>query len=391
MSTWIRSTKFIAVSALVATLTAACGSSSSGSSSAASTSANSGSSAAASSTAAGSATVATGPPSGTVALTETGSTLLYPLFNLWDPAYHASVPTISVTAQGTGSGTGIAQAAAGTVDIGASDAYLSSGEVAKTPGLMNIPLAISAQQINYNLPGITEHLKLNGKVLSEIYQGLITKWNAPALKALNPTVSLPAMTIVPLHRSDGSGDTFLFSQYLSKSDPTGWGVKVGFGTTVSFPAVPGALGELGNGGMVSGCSKTPGCVAYIGISFLKQAAQAGLGEAMVGNASNQYLLPTSTTIHTEAASFAAKTPANEAISMIYGPASGAYPIINYEYAIVNQTQSSATTAQAIRAFLSWAIDPSHGNAPAFLNQVQFQPLPASVVKLSQAQIAKIGG
>ncbi|MBV9013169.1 MAG: phosphate ABC transporter substrate-binding protein PstS [Pseudonocardiales bacterium] len=329
-------------------------------------------------------------PSGRVALTETGSTLLYPLFNEWDPAYHQQHPNITITAQGTGSGTGIAQAGAGAVDIGASDAYLSPGDLHKNPGLLNIPLTISAQQVNYNVPGVTKHLKLNGQVLSGIYQGTITHWNDPAIARLNPGVNLPNLAIAPLHRSDGSGDTFLFTQFLSKADPNGWGKKISFGTTVSFPTVPGALGENGNGGMVSGCASTPGCVAYIGISYLGQTNKDGLGEAALGNAAGHYELPDAATIQAEAQGFVSKTPANGVISLIYGPAPNGYPIINYEYAIINSAAETGSKAQAVRAFLTWAIQGSGGNAASFLNPVQFQPLPAPVVTQSQAQIAKIG-
>ncbi|HET9170440.1 MAG TPA: phosphate ABC transporter substrate-binding protein PstS [Actinospica sp.] len=335
------------------------------------------------------AALPTAPPSGSVSLTETGSTLLYPLFNLWDPAYHTQYSNVTVTAQGTGSGTGISQASAGAVNIGASDAYLSSGQVAKTPSLLNIPLAISAQQINYNIPNFSGTLKLNGMLLSEIYQGKITNWDAPQIAAVNPGAKLPNLKIVPLHRSDGSGDTFLFTQYLSKQDASGWGNSISYGTTVSFPAVSGALAENGNGGMVSGCAATPGCVAYIGISFLKQTQSKGLGEAEIANASGAYELPTATTIQAEASAMTAQTPANETLSMVDGPAPQGYPIINYEYAIVNSTQSSQTTATAIQAFLGWAL--TSGNASSYLDQVNFQPLPAQVVKLSDDQLAKITG
>jgi phosphate transport system substrate-binding protein len=334
------------------------------------------------------AAVPTAPASSPESLSETGSTLLYPLFNLWVPAYEKQYHQVKITTAGTGSGTGISQAAAGAVQIGASDAYLPGTDRTKYPGLMNIPLAISAQQINYNIPGLSQstHLKLNGSVLSQIYQGKITNWDAPAIKSLNPGVPLPSRKIVPLHRADGSGDTFLFTTYLSDQDSSGWGAKVGYGTTVSWPSVPGALAEEGNGGMVSGCKATPGCVAYIGISYLKKTTAAGLGEAQLKNASGSYVLPSASTITSEASAFIPKTPANESLSLINGTG---YPIINYEYAIVNAKQSSAAVAQDVKAFLHWAL--TAGNSPAYLSQVQFQPLPASVVKLSDAQIAKITG
>ncbi|TAN21582.1 MAG: phosphate ABC transporter substrate-binding protein PstS [Actinomycetota bacterium] len=331
------------------------------------------------------------PPATNVSLSEAGSTLLQPLFNIWAPAYEKQYSNIKVTPSGGGSGAGISGAAGGTVDIGASDAYLSSSQTTKTPSLLNIPLAISAQMVNYNIPGITGNLKLNGQILASIYEGKITNWDNSAISAINPGVKLPNLKIVPLHRSDGSGDTFIFTQYLSKADPNGWGSANGpqFGTTVAFPSVPSALGENGNGGMVSACQTTVGCVAYIGVSFKAQTDSAKLGEAALGNAAGNYLLPNPQTIGAEAASLVSKTPASEALSLVYGPDPNGYPIINYEYAIVNSEQPAADKAQAIRALLAWAIDPQYGNAPSYIDQVNFQPLPSSVAALSLAQIAKI--
>ena len=328
-------------------------------------------------------------PSSQVSLTETGSTLLYPLFNIWiQQGFKNQFSNIAVTTGGTGSGTGISEAASGVVNIGASDAYLSSANNTQYPTLENIALAISAQEINYNLPGVSGHLKLSGKVLSAIYQGKITKWNDSQITSLNPGISLPNMAIVPVHRTDGSGDTFIFSTYLSKSDPNGWGQSIGYGTSISWPTVSGALGAEGNGGMVSTCKATPGCIAYIGISFNAQIQAAGLGEAQLQNASGNFELPNPTTIGAEASSFIAKTPANETISLVYGPGKDGYPIINYEYAIVNTSQSSSSDAKAIQTLLNWAV--TSGNSSTYLNQVGFQPLPSSVVKLSEALIAKIG-
>jgi len=333
------------------------------------------------------------PPKQAVNLSETGSTLLYPLFQAWAPAYHRKYRNITITPQGTGSGTGISQAEAGTVDIGASDAYLSPTIRATHPGLMNIPLAISAQQVNYNVPGIPKsvHLKLDGPLLASIYEGKTTQWDAPAIKALNPGVKLPSTKIVALHRSDGSGDTFIFTTYLSSSDPDGWGKSIGYGTTVAFPAIPNALGEEGNGGMVTGCAATPGCVAYIGISYLGKTQAAGLGEAMLKNASGRFLLPVTATIGAEAAALTAKTPPDEALSLVFDKAANGYPIINYEYAIVPERETSGPVAQAVKAFLSWALAHNGGSTPGFLDAVHFQPLPPGVVTLSERQIAKISG
>ncbi|MHB1518436.1 MAG: phosphate ABC transporter substrate-binding protein PstS [Acidimicrobiales bacterium] len=327
------------------------------------------------------------PPAAT--LSETGSTLLYPLWNIWASAYQQKFPQVSINTAGTGSGTGISDAANGTVDIGSSDAYLSPSQLSSDPTLLNIPLAISVQVIAYNLPGMTAHVKLNGTILSEIYQGKITKWNNPAITAINPGVTMPSMPIVALHRSDGSGDTFIFTQYLSKQNPSGWGNSISYGTTVQWPSVPGALAENGNGGMVSGCHATPGCIAYVGISYLSQLLGDGLNYGQLQNGNGNFELPTPTAVAAEANYFTAKTPANGTISMVNGPVSGGYPIINYEYAIVNSHQQSASTATAVRSLLEWAISPTYGNSSQYLSQVAFQPLPPQVVSQSTKQIAAV--
>jgi phosphate transport system substrate-binding protein len=196
-------------------------------------------------------------------LTEAGSTLLLPLLSAWSRNYHSAV----VTTSGGGSGQGIASASAGKVDIGASDAFLSSGDMVKNPRLLNIPLVVSAQQVNYSVPGLPAgtHLRLSGTVLAQMYQGKITSWDDPRVKALNPGVPLPATRVVPLHRSDSSGDTFLFTSYLSTND-AGWNSAIGYGTTVAWPGAPGARAEKGNSGMVSACARVAGCVAYIGVA-----------------------------------------------------------------------------------------------------------------------------
>jgi phosphate transport system substrate-binding protein len=296
---------------------------------------------------------------------------------------------VRITTGATGSGAGIAGASGGTADIGASDAYLSSGDMVQNPALLNIPLAISAQQVNYNVPGLRAgvHLRLNGAVLALMYEGKITSWNSPAIARLNPGVHLPATKVVPLHRRDSAGDTFLFTSYLSAHAPA-WNKKIGYGTAVAWPTVRGAQALEGNSEMVSGCRATAGCVAYVGISYLSAALAGGLGEAELANTAGRYELPTAASISAAVASFVSSTPVTGTISMVNGPAAAGYPIVNYEYAIVASRQPSAAKARDLKAFLHWAV--TSGNSPRFLNGVRFQPLPASVVTLSDQQIARIG-
>jgi phosphate transport system substrate-binding protein len=329
----------------------------------------------------------TTPAKAPASITETGSTLLYPLFGSWATAYQKLYKQVTITAGGTGSGTGISDASTGTVDLGGTDAYLSGSQRSAYPTMMNIAVAISAQQVNFNIPNV-KSLKLDGSVLAQIYSGKITNWNASAIAALNPGVTLPNLKIVPLHRADSSGDTFLFTSYLNDQDSSVWSAA-DVGTSVSWPSVPGALAETGNSGMVAGCAATKGCLAYIGISYLAKTTADGLGQAMLKNGDGNYESPSSATIAAEAAAFTSKTPANETISMIDGPVAAGYPIINYEYLAVNQKQSSATLSRDLRALLYWEITTGQSEA-TFLSAVDFQPLPASVVTLSENQIKKIG-
>jgi phosphate transport system substrate-binding protein len=273
--------------------------------------------------------------------------------------------------------------------MGGSDAYLSPGQLSSNPGLMNVPIVISAQAINYNLPGITD-LKLSGDVLAQIYEGKITKWNDPAIANLNPGVSLPATTIVPVRRVDASGDTFIFTSLLSATNST-WQNGPAFGTTVTWPAAPGELTANGNPGMVQTCKATPGCVAYIGVSSESAAQQAGLGEALLQNRAGNFLHPVASTIAAAAAAGAASVPDNLAAPLIYEPGANSYPIVNLEYLVIKTPEPSSDVALAIRTFLTWAISPSGGSQPQFLAKEDFVALPAPVVPKVEAAIAKITG
>ncbi len=322
-------------------------------------------------------------------LLETGSSLLYPAFQLWVANFSQYYPHLQVTPASTGSGTGQADAEDGTVQVGGSDAYMTPAELSEYSTMLNIPLAISAQQVNYNIPGLnTVHLNMSGTVLAEIYNGTITMWNDSRIASLqSPSVAskLPGDTIIPVRRGDSSGDTFLFTSFLSDTNAW-WNKTVGYATSVQWPAVPGELSPSLNSGMLDAL-QTPYTIAYVGISYLNSANQLGYGNVYLQNKAGNFVGITSTNIESAVSALAPSTPANEIISLINAPGADSYPIVNYEYAIVNMHQSSAATAQNIQAFLTWIV--TYGNAPYFLLQVHFEPLPASVQQLSLTQIDSI--
>lgn len=325
-------------------------------------------------------------------LSETGSSLMYPLFQQeWVPAYSKVAPSVTLNPASTGSGTGISDSIAGTVNIGASDAYLAPSQVAKTPGIENIPMAISAQTIMYHVPGISQskHLRLTGNVLAQIFEGKITKWNDKQIVALNKGIKLPNHPIVTIRRSDGSGDTFLFTQLMTATNAW-WRNNIEYGTSVSWPAVKGSIAAEGNSGIVTALSNTPYSVSYVGISYLKTAlATKKIGEAAVQNKAGNFELPTPATIQADASAGAKHVPKNESISLVYAGGKNSYPIVNFEYVIVNTKQPNASTALAVKKFLNWAISPTGGNAKKYMTPVNFLPLPTAVKPLSQAQINKI--
>jgi len=320
-------------------------------------------------------------------ISETGSTLLFPLFGAWQSAYSSVNKNVTITSGATGSGTGITDAAEGLVNIGASDAYLSSSDLSTYPGLLNIPVTVAALMVNYNVSGLKAPLNLNGTVLAEIYTGKITNWNNAAIAKLNPGVTLPNMKIVTLHRADSSGSTFLFTSYLNAQDPSAW-PSSNIGTTITWPSVPGQLAETGSGGMVSGCGSTKGCIAYIGVSYQSKTTAAGLGTASLANKAGKFVQPTASTISAALASFGTP-PASGAQSLINTSAAAGYPVINYEYAIVKKTQPSAAEATVVKAFLNWIV--TTGNTSTYLSAVNFQPLPSGTLGVAKTLINSISG
>jgi phosphate transport system substrate-binding protein len=289
-----------------------------------------------------------------------------------------------------GSGAGLSGVEANTINIGGSDPFMSNAQVQAYPSILNIPVAVAAQQVNYNIPGLTHQLNFTGNVLAGIYNGTITYWDAAAIKAINPLAAnqLPHQLIVPIHRSDSSGDTNLFTTYLSDTSPD-WAKNTGAGNVVSWPSVPTAAADNGNSGMLTGCSQTQYSIAYIGISYeigANGATALGLGTGKLQNLAGNFVQETQANILSAVNAQYLNTPPSERYSLIFGPGATSYPIVCYEYALVQTHQGNAALAADVRALLDFATLPNYGNSPFFLNQVGFVPLPNSIAQLSWAQI-----
>jgi phosphate transport system substrate-binding protein len=326
---------------------------------------------------------------------ETGSTLIYPVFQAWVGAYAKIEPAVHMTVGSTGSESGISHAIAGQVQIGTSDAYMSDEQIKASPNILNIPLAISAQLVVANLPELPgSSLKLSGPVLAGIYSGKIQQWDAAPIAALNGGAHLPHRTIVPIHRADGSGDTFIFTQFLTFSTPEtegfsargSWGNAIYYGTTVHWPSVAGSQTASSNQDMAQKLAATPYAVGYLGQA---DAIKAGLKPAMLQNEAGNFVLPTAATITAAAASLTPRTPPDERLTLVFAPGANSYPLINYEYAIVSGKQPNAQVAASIGNFLLWCISPQGGGAASFLDPVHFIALPPSIRARSEVQIAKI--
>jgi phosphate transport system substrate-binding protein len=350
----------------------------------------------------------------TVTITETGSSLIYPYLQLLSPNFTALYPGVDLSPASTGSGTGISSAESGSVDLGGTDAYLLPATAAQH-NLINVPIAISSQLAVYNIPGITQHLNLNGTIASMIYQGVITTWNNPLIQAANPGVTLPSNTIVPIHRSDGSGDTFLWTSlcYMSWS---GW--KQGFGTTISWPVGPGATG---NAGMVTTLGSTPYGIAYIGISYLSEIqSTAGLQYAALGDQNanangvvnatthagqSNYIMPTPQNISEDAnLALLNLQPPSVAVSLILGGVPGAtnlqlgkggtnattlyptpYPDCNLEYLLLSTHPSSTSHQKWVVTFLEWALV----NGGTYAPSAHFLPMTAAVIGYVTEALAQV--
>jgi phosphate transport system substrate-binding protein len=320
------------------------------------------------------ATISTATASAT--LTGAGSSLVAPLMGNWINGFEARMNgTVKVTYASVGSGTGIAQITNRTVDFGASDAPLTPEQAAACNGCVQIPWGLTATGLAFNIKGVKK-LRLSGPVIAGIYFGKITKWNNPKIKKLNPGTKLPGTPITPVYRSDGSGDTYAFTNYLSKVSKA-WKNEHGFATSVSFPAGAGAKGNSGVTGVVQ---TTNGAIGYISASYI---IAAGLRAASVQNEAGNFEFPNQANIES-AAAMVKSVPSNNELHIVDPPKKfkTAYPISTFTYCIAPHNAPQKGT---LSEFILYAMTIGQKYGPA----LDFAPLPKVVVSAGKRALASL--
>jgi phosphate transport system substrate-binding protein len=295
-----------------------------------------------------------------------GATFPYPIYSKWFDEYSKVDPSVRFNYQSIGSGGGQREIREGTVDFGASDGPMSDKDLARAPGkLLHVPTVAGADVVTYNLDG-NPALKLDGPVLADIFLGKITRWNDDRIAAQNPGVTLPAEDIVVVHRSDGSGTTFIFVDYLSNVSPE-WAGKVGRGTAVKWPT---GLGAKGNEGVTGQVKQLPGAIGYVELVY---AAQNKLPYASVKNKAGNYIVPSTASV--TAALEGAKIPDDFRFSMVNPEGDQAYPIAGTTWLLIYEQQRDPAKGKKLVEFLRWAM--SQGEQMA--SGLDYAPLPHKLV------------
>jgi phosphate transport system substrate-binding protein len=303
-----------------------------------------------------------------VALNGAGATFPFPLYSKWIAEYRHVAPDVRVNYQSIGSGGGVQQLIARTVDFGASDVPLREDELARAPSpLVQVPVAVGAVVVSYNLPGFSGALRLTPALLASVFLGEVTRWNAPELSAINPGVALPDAPITLVHRADGSGTTALFTEFLSSASEA-FRTRVGAGKSVRFPA---GLGGKGNEGVTGLLRATPGAVAYTERAY---ATQSALPSVALQNRSGAFVLPLLEGVRAAAES----VPVTEAPhhSLVGAPDPRAYPLAAFTYLLLHRDASDAAKGEALARFAWWAV---HGGQ-RFAEALDYAPLPKAVVE-----------
>jgi phosphate transport system substrate-binding protein len=327
------------------------------------------------------ATTTSGGGGGTVSLNGAGATFPNPLYTKWISDY-AGTPagkTVKINYQSVGSGGGIKQVTEQTVDFGASDAPMTDEELAKAPGkLVHIPTTLGAVVLTYNLDGIKTGLKLSPEVLAGIFLGDIKSWDDPKIKADNATLPLPKKNIAIVHRTDGSGTTEVFTEYLAKISPD-WKSKVGSGKSVKWPGGQGAKGNEGVTGQVTNQS---GAIGYVELAY---AAQNNLAIADLKNHAGKFVSPTLEAISAAAAAMGDKIPDDLRMSILDPDGDASYPISSFTYVLLYQDQKDAAKGAALVNFLWWGIHDGQKDAAG----LHYATLPAGIVTRDEAKLKSI--
>ena len=320
-----------------------------------------------------------GGANGSVSLQGAGATFPNPLYQKWLSEYGKAHANIKIDYQSLGSGAGIKQLKEQTVDFGASDAPLKDEDIKTFSGeVVHIPTVLGAVVITYNLAGISQPLQFSPDVIADIFLGKIKKWNDPRIVADNAGVTLPATDITVVHRSDSSGTSAVFTDYLSKVSPE-WKEKVGAGVSPSWPT---GIGGKGNEGVTGQVKNTPNTIGYVELAY---AMQNKLPAAQVKNQGGNFIEPTIDTVTAAAASFAATTPEDLRVSITNAPGAQVYPISSYTYILVYKDQKDAAKGKALVDFVWWGIH----DGQSFAKDLHYAPLPADIAKRAEAKIKSI--
>jgi phosphate transport system substrate-binding protein len=303
-----------------------------------------------------------------------GATFPNPLYSKWFSEYNKLYPDIRFNYQAIGSGGGIQQFTAGTVDFGATDAPMSAEEQAKAPDAIHIPTVLGAVVVTYNAP--VQGLRLDPAVLADIFLGKITKWNDAKIAAINPGVQLPSADITVVRRSDGSGTTYVFTDYLAKVSPE-WKEKVGVGKSVSWPA---GLGGKGNEGVTGLIKQTPGSIGYVELAY---ANQNKLPTALLQNRDGNFVAPSIAA--TSAAAAGVTIPADYKVSVTNAAGKDAWPIASFTYLLVHKDAKDKAKGDALVKFLWWAVH----DGQAMAGPLEYAPLPKPVVGMLEKTIKEL--
>jgi phosphate transport system substrate-binding protein len=323
------------------------------------------------------ATPRAGAASG-AALTGAGATFPNPIYAKWFDAY-AKQTGVRINYQSIGSGGGIRQFIEGTVDFGATDGPMTDAQIAQVQGnVVHLPTVLGAVVITYNLPSLkTARLRLDARTIAGIFLGGITRWNAPEIVALNPGVALPATDLVVVHRSDGSGTTYIFTDYLAKVSPE-WARGPGRGTAVNWPV---GLGGKGNEGVTQQVKQTEGAVGYVELVY---AAANGLPYAQIRNAAQRYVESTLASVTAAAAAAPLGPDTDFRVSITNAPGADAYPIASFTWLLVRKTGGDQAKAKLLKDFLVWMLTPE---AQHLASELNYAPLPAPVLETVRGRVA----